>query len=160
MFRNFVSGLSNTTIIKLSDVNVQLNDIKNKGNIQNHHLPIIPLCFPILCALRIFMFTVSERWQCYKRASCCHSPVCSHVTLVAWHQPWVECLQHGNQQRLQIRAVVFLKWGRNWIWVCFDRSGSVIHTYPSESYLGFFPFSGDGWCAYSVVPDSLRPHGL
>ena len=76
-----MSGLSNTTIIKLNDVNLQLNDIKNKGNTQNHHFPIIPLCFSILCALRAFMFIVSEWRQCYKTAS--HSPVFSHVTLVA-----------------------------------------------------------------------------
>ena len=36
----------------------------------------------------------------------------------------------------------------------------MIHTYPSESHTGFFPLSGDGWCACSVVSESLRPRGL
>ena len=75
-----MSGLSNTTIIKLNDVNLQLNDIKSKGNTQNHHFPIIALCFSILCALRVFVFIVSSGSNAIKQPA---------VLLCSVMSPWL-----------------------------------------------------------------------
>ena len=36
----------------------------------------------------------------------------------------------------------------------------MIHIIPQNHTWAFFPLSGDGWCACSVVSDSLRPRGL